>query len=343
MADPKSLQALAAEFPDAPVADTFAKIIQFWDNEDENGPVIPMDLHTACSCGEYSYVQELLDGGTDVNRPNVEHWTPLAYACYGGHDTVANLLIEQAKANVNAPTGSTKMTSMMWAAACNHEPVILSLLAYGANIEAEDEDGRTAVMWAIITDQKHTLLGLLENGADVEHPNKKTGRTPLLMAVADKNEALVDLLLQNDANVNAVDTQNRSAMYLAQQAPASTAILNLLEAAGRKDRGSVETVLRSEPGLSLGSLNLGGDDDLLGTASGKPRTASPASPKFQTMDGFLEYLNLQKYSALFKKKGITFTMVLDMDEANLKSIGLSLFGPRRKIYFAAQRWKEEHL
>ena len=62
---------------------------QFWDNEDENGPVIPMDLHTACSCGEHSYVQELLDGGADVNRPNVEHWTPLAYACYGGHDTVA--------------------------------------------------------------------------------------------------------------------------------------------------------------------------------------------------------------------------------------------------------------
>ena len=92
------------------------------------------------------------------------------------------------------------MTSMMWAAACNHESVISSLLANGADIEAEDEDGRTAVIWAIITDQKHTLLALLDNGADVEHPNKKTGRTPLLMAVADKNEALVDLLLQNDVH-----------------------------------------------------------------------------------------------------------------------------------------------
>ena len=30
-------------------------------------------------------------------------------------------------------------------------------------------------------------------------------------------------------------------------------------------------------------------------------------------------------------------------QAKLKSIGLSLFGPRRKIYFAAQRWQEEHL
>ena len=94
--------------------------------------------------------------------------------------------------------------------------------------------------------------------------------------------------LRLQADVNAADAQNRSAMYLAQQAPASTAILNLLEAAGRKDRGSVETVLRSEPGLSMSSLNLGGDDDLLGPASGKPRAASPASPKFQTIEGFLE-------------------------------------------------------
>ena len=51
-----------------------------------------MDLHTACSCGEYSYVRELLDGGADVNRPNVELWTPLAYACYGGHDNVAYVI-----------------------------------------------------------------------------------------------------------------------------------------------------------------------------------------------------------------------------------------------------------
>lgn len=322
------------------LVDTFAKIVQFWDDEHANGPFRPMDLHTACSNGEYTYVRDLIKEGADVERRNMEQWTPLAYASYGGHDNVVNLLVEQVKVNVNARTGASQMTPLMWAAACNHESIVCTLVNAGAEKEAEDTDGRTCLAWSIITDHKSMVETLLDRGCNIEHADRKSGWTPLLLAVQERNEAIVELLVQRGANVDVLDKTNNSATQLAQQQPVSTAILHVLEAALRRKRGSADPVLRGEAGLSLGceSLSLDAEDDIRTSQTPPPGTAR--LPTFNTIEQFLTYLNLQKYIALFQKQKISFEMVLEMDEAQLKAIGLSLFGPRRKIYFAAQRLKE---
>lgn len=44
-----------------------------------------MDLHTACACGDYAYVRQLLDKGDDANRLNVAGKTPLKLRCCARH------------------------------------------------------------------------------------------------------------------------------------------------------------------------------------------------------------------------------------------------------------------
>lgn len=51
-------------------------------------------------------------------------------------------------------------------------------------------------------------------------------------------------------------------------------------------------------------------------------------------------LKLTKYLPLFAD--VDFKALVAMDEATLKSVGLTLFGPRRKIFFATQQWKENN-
>ena len=59
-----------------------------------------------------------------------------------------------------------------------------------------------------------------------------------------------------------------------------------------------------------------------------------------TLQDFLIELQLQKYIALFLKEGIDFLKLQNMDEEDMKNIGLNVFGPRRKIKNAIKVWQE---
>uniref|UniRef100_A0A3P9PXR3 Uncharacterized protein n=1 Tax=Poecilia reticulata TaxID=8081 RepID=A0A3P9PXR3_POERE len=89
---------------------------------------VPLDLHTACSIGQYDVVAELSVSRreADLDRKNLGGWTPLMYAAYIGHDNIANLLLE-AGVNVNAATPKG-LTPLMLAASCGNESIAYFLL-----------------------------------------------------------------------------------------------------------------------------------------------------------------------------------------------------------------------
>lgn len=65
-------------------------------------------------------------GDEDLNRKNSGGWTPLMYACYIGHDTVVNLLLE---AGVAVDARNNKgQTALTLAAMCGNESVAYFLL-----------------------------------------------------------------------------------------------------------------------------------------------------------------------------------------------------------------------
>ena len=137
-------------------------------------------------------------------------------------------------------------------------------------------------------------------------------------------------------------------------------ILNLLENAERgkgTTRGGASlrldaANLRSEAGLPiLSAFEVpGGGRSMRNSASQLPYLPSPTKtrargdseePQQPDIHEFLEVLGLTKYLPLFEKEEVDFETLVTMTETDLKGIGLSLFGPRRKISSAIKCWQEE--
>ena len=59
-----------------------------------------------------------------------------------------------------------------------------------------------------------------------------------------------------------------------------------------------------------------------------------------TISRFLEDLKLTQYLPTFEKQDVDFNTLLNFTENDLKEVGITLFGPRRKISTALSRWKE---
>lgn len=68
--------------------------------------------------------------------------------------------------------------------------------------------------------------------------------------------------------------------------------------------------------------------------------APPAVPRDGDVKGFLDALGLSKYVPLFEAAGVTFAKLREMNEADLRELGLTLFGPRRKISAALRQLSE---
>ncbi|TMS22159.1 Ankyrin repeat and SAM domain-containing protein 3 [Larimichthys crocea] len=126
---------------------------------------VPLDLHTACSIGQYDVVAECIKKReVDLNGKNIGGWTPLMYAAYIGHDNIANLLLE-AGVNVNATTAKG-LTPLMLAASCGNESIAYFLLQQGAELELKDSRGWTALFHCTSTGHQQMVKFLLDNNAD---------------------------------------------------------------------------------------------------------------------------------------------------------------------------------
>ncbi|XP_011660395.2 ankyrin repeat and SAM domain-containing protein 3 isoform X3 [Strongylocentrotus purpuratus] len=154
---------------------------------------IPLDLHTAASIGQYDCVHAYIASDFDINKKNRGSWTALMYACYIGHDTIVNLLLDaKAKVDVRSDKGST---ALMMAASCGNESVAYFLIQEGAELEIVDHRGWTALFYATYNGHQSMVQFLLENGAQSNAREPSLGITPLMMAAAEGHEIIVNILL----------------------------------------------------------------------------------------------------------------------------------------------------
>ena len=104
---------------------------------------------TAAREGATESVQALLAMQLDPNTPNLEGWTPLAFACRGAPKkdkhpaswlTMVESLLE-AKADTTATT-SKGFQPLHYACASNHPAALKALLTRGADPRRRHKDGR---------------------------------------------------------------------------------------------------------------------------------------------------------------------------------------------------------
>uniref|UniRef100_A0A3Q0T3N0 Ankyrin repeat and sterile alpha motif domain containing 3 n=1 Tax=Amphilophus citrinellus TaxID=61819 RepID=A0A3Q0T3N0_AMPCI len=175
---------------------------------------VPLDLHTACSIGQYDVVAECIKKReVDLNGKNIGGWTPLMYASYIGHDNIVNLLLE-AGVNVNATTAKG-LTPLMLAASCGNESIAYFLLQQGAELELKDSRGWTALFHCTSTGHQQMVKFLLDNNADANVKEPGSGFTLLMEAAASGHEIIIQYLLDHKAKVDERNAKGETARALA--------------------------------------------------------------------------------------------------------------------------------
>jgi ankyrin repeat protein len=204
-------------------------------------------------------VRSLLQQHVDVNTPQADGATPLAWAAHWDDTETVDLLI-RAGANVNAansygvtplslactnesaamverllkagadPNGaSTGTPAIMTAARTGNVETVTSLLAHGADVNAKESPrGQTALMWAVAGKHPEVARMLIDHGADI-HARSMGGFTPLLFAARQGDMESARMLLEAGANANEAAPEEGSALVVATHSGHEALALFLLE------------------------------------------------------------------------------------------------------------------
>ena len=174
-------------------------------------------LGSACACGNWRLARFLLERGA---RPEPAGGQPALLAAAGGdEDDAAGVLLllrHKAKANARDARGRSALHE---AAVAGHAAIAQALLEAGADVDARDGDGRTPLLEAARTGTVGALDVLLAAGADAR-ANDANGANALHLACAAEtpSPSLVRQLLALDVDPLAPDTQDRSALAIAEAA-----------------------------------------------------------------------------------------------------------------------------
>lgn len=103
----------------------------------------------------------LLEGGSDVDLPDVNGVTPLTRAAFGGRMSTLQYLFATAKPDVAAKNRNGE-TALTVAVRNRQSDICRLLISQGVPVNSVDDSGRTALMWACMgkhNDMANILLG----------------------------------------------------------------------------------------------------------------------------------------------------------------------------------------
>ena len=178
-------------------------------------------LDFACRNGNLDMVKALMEEGADVLARN-NHDTVLHQAVSSNNEEIIRLILDKIKEkdpqnfseHINAKDTEGD-TPLMWAAQEGKVNAAKILLEYDADIDI-DKDGKTPLHNAIQQGEEEIVKFLAEEpdekAINIPDNDKKT---PLHQAVENGNFAIAEILVKNNANVNAKDKNGKTPLHLA--------------------------------------------------------------------------------------------------------------------------------
>ena len=199
--------------------------------------------------GDFQTIKKLIESKSlDVNyNLDIDEYsksTPLIQAIKYKQTDIINYLLEN-NADVNLKEELTGFTPLM---ASLHDITITELLIEkGADIEAKDDDGINALVYASTYNNEEMVKFLLEKGADantvceIENEHTDIASTPLMNAAYRGNTNIINMLLENGANINYTTDFGMTALMMA-------ASFNQFEAAKVLLENNADTSITDEYG-----------------------------------------------------------------------------------------------
>ena len=150
-------------------------------------------LGHACAAGERKLVELLLDNGADPNLGNPGEKSPISKAC--SHPDILQLLLAKGVSQEH-----TEMALEFAAREGNEIAIDMILDSNNDQGLVNAETRHIALFEACLIDNEHICRRLIKEGVDVNYDGYN--RSPLGNAARNGNENIVNLLLQNGANIN---------------------------------------------------------------------------------------------------------------------------------------------
>lgn len=184
--------------------------------------------------GDLETIKKLIESKSlDVNyNLEIDEYsksTPLIQAIKYKQTDIINYLLEN-NADINLKEELTGFTPLM---ASFHDITITELLIEkGADIEARNVDGINALVYAVSLNDEEMVKFLLEKGADantvceIENEHIYMPPTPLMNAVYNGNTNIINMLLENGADINYTTDEMTPLIYAAYKG--NTNIINTL-------------------------------------------------------------------------------------------------------------------
>ena len=197
-------------------------------------------LMYAAALGSLDSMRLLLDAGADPNVANNVDATPLMW-CAGDAAKVRLLLSKGAKADARSKLGRTPLLI----AAYNDGAIEAArlLLEKGADVNARDNGGTSVLELAAFANNIELARILIAKGANVNNVDE-LGFTPLLDAAGngDHNAAMVKLLIEHGANVNA---KSGDSVEIVKNGPLALGHLTPLQLAAQANYEATEALLKA--------------------------------------------------------------------------------------------------
>ncbi|XP_074866584.1 ankyrin repeat and SAM domain-containing protein 3 isoform X2 [Carettochelys insculpta] len=327
-------------------------------------------LMLASSCGNESVAYFLLQQGAELEMKDIHGWTALYHCTSAGHQQMVKFLLDNG-ANANCKELVYGYTPLMEAAASGHEIIVQYLLSHGVKVDLRENTGATARALAMKYGHMK-IVGLMDlHTAPVPKvfcrgPEQVPPRGYVTFSDDGSCEG-EDLRFRdvtspiNDQDVESSSSREENTCFTNKLASirSSSSSKCLPKALGVSSEGSLESNEDSDHANKFSSRKQAKSYVKLKTrysnsesqglhSPGKagvpsqrcllpPHETTPYTGP-QDLATFLEQIGCLKYLQVFEEQDIDLRIFLTLTESDLKEIGITLFGPKRKMTSAIARW-----
>ncbi|TKC39688.1 hypothetical protein EI555_012034 [Monodon monoceros] len=327
-------------------------------------------LMLASSCGNESIAYFLLQQGAELEMKDIQGWTALFHCTSAGHQQMVKFLLDSgANANVREPVYG--FTPLMEAAAAGHEIIVQYFLNHGVKVDTRDHSGATARMLA--KQYGHMkIVGLIDAHSPslpkslYRSPEQVPPRGYVTFNSSDENPLEEGGLCYRDVTspINERDVESSSSSSREEH-------VFCAHLGAARSSSSSEGLARAPELSSEASLESNEDSDHARKSSVRkqtksyvktknrysssdsqwpPGTGTSCAPRLipqtdrspysgpQDLATLLEQIGCLKYLQVFEEQDVDLRIFLTLTESDLKEIGITLFGPKRKMTSAIARW-----